>query len=426
MMRPRKTDASQVLGPRQSTAGNHTGEARIEHMYAAAKKIFRLLATGCATVRSHPPVPASLESEVQLPEFPGVRGWGNGLSPSLKESVAAAFRQESAAQPGKATGEPAPSSVDLLVLSGGGDNGAFGAGLLCGWTERGDRPAFKLVSGISTGALMAPFAFLGPRYDGRLKEVYTTISAKNVFRMKSFFSMLTSESITDNQPLAQLIARYIDAQVVADVAADHRQGRRLFAGTTQLDAQRLMIWDLGAIAASGHPQALALFRKVLLASSALPGVFPPVYFQVQAAGQAYEEMHVDGATAAEAITYEHTVQPVAAIQKVEARARQSPRRLFIIRNGKLGPHRQEVKSHLLAIMPRGLATLIKNQSVGDLYRLYYKAREEGFDYHLAIIPEDFQAPQRENFDPAYMNHLFQRGYEMARGGYPWARKPPRL
>lgn len=395
-------------------------------MYAALKKIFRLLMKGCATVRSHPPVPPSLEEKVQVPGFPGVRGWGDALSQSLHESVAEAFRQELAAGPGKPAGELALKSVDVLVLSGGGDNGAFGAGLLCGWTEHGDRPAFKLVTGISTGALMAPFAFLGPTYDGQLKEVYTNISAKNVLKVKNIFSILTSESLADNQPLAELIAKYVNEKMLWDIAAEHRKGRRLFAGTTQLDSQRLMIWDLGAIAASGHPQALALCRKVLRASSALPGIFPPVYFEVQAGEQTYEEMHVDGATAAEAITYEHAVQPLAAIQKIEARAGERPRRLFIIRNGRLRPEWQEVKPHPLAIMPRGLATLIKNQSVGDLYRLYYEAQGDGFDYHLAIIPEDFQAMRREDFDTAYMNQLFKRGYEMARRGYPWAEKPPRL
>jgi predicted acylesterase/phospholipase RssA len=395
-------------------------------MYGALKKIFRLLARGCATVRSRPPLPASLEGEVQVPGFPGVRGWGDALGESLQESVAEAFRQEMAAQPDKPAGELALPGEDVLVLSGGGDHGAFGAGVLCGWTAHGDRPAFKLVSGISTGALTGLFAFLGPAYDGQLKAAYTTISAKNIFKVKNIFSILTSESLADSQPLAELIARFVNEKMLEDIAAGHRQGRRLFAGTTQLDSQRLVIWDQGAIAASGHPQALALFRKILLASAALPGIFPPVYFEVQAGGQTYEEMHVDGATAAEAITYEHAVQPLTAARQLDARAAARPGRLFIIRNGRLRPEWQAVKPHPLAIMPRGLVTLIRYQSVGDLYRLYYQARQDGFDYHLATIPDDFQAPRREDFDPAYMNRLFQRGYEMACHGYPWAKTPPRV
>ncbi len=395
-------------------------------MFETAKKIFRLLVKGGATVRSRPPVPPSLEGQVQVPGFPGVRGWADALGQGLQESMAEALHQELAPQPGKPAGEPARQRVDVLVLSGGGDNGAFGAGLLCGWSEHGDRPPFKLVTGISTGALMAPLAFLGPAYDGPLQEVYTTISAKNVFRAKNIFSILTSESLADNQPLAELIARYVDDRVLEDIAAEHRKGRRLLAGTTQLDSQRPVIWDLGAIAAGGHPRSAALFRKILLASSALPGIFPPVYFEVEAEGQTYEEMHVDGATAAEALTYEYAVQPLAAALKMEEGASGRPRRVFVIRNGRLSPEWQEVKPHPLAILPRALATLIKNQSVGDLYRLYHEARRDGFDYHLAIIPEDFQLKKREDFDPIYMNQLFQLGYETARRGYPWARQPPRL
>lgn len=395
-------------------------------IYVASKKIFRLLVQGCATVRSCSPLPASLEGEVQVPGFPGVRGWGDALSQSFHESVAEARRQELAAQPGKPAGELALKSEDVLVLSGGGDNGAFGAGLLCGWTEHGDRPAFKLVSGISTGALTGFLAFAGPSYDRQLKEAYTTISAKNIFKVKNIFSILTSESLVDSQPLADLIARFANEKMLEDIAVAHREGRRLFVGTSQLDSQRLVIWDLGAVAASGQPQALALFRKILLASSSLPGIFPPVYFEVQAGGQTYEEMHVDGATVGDAITYEHAVQPLATMQKATDRSATRPRRLFIIRNGRLKPEWQRVKPHPLAIMPRGLATLIKNQSVGDLYRLYHESQRDGFDYHLAVIPEDFQVTRQEDFDTAFMNQLFDLGYDMARRGYPWAKKPTQI
>jgi predicted acylesterase/phospholipase RssA len=395
-------------------------------IYTTLKKIFRLLVQGSANVRSRPPLPASLEEQVQVPGFPGVRGWGDSLSQSLQKSLSEAFQQESTAQSSRLAGELAQKSVDVLVLSGGGDNGAFGAGLLCGWTEHGDRPAFKLVNGFSTGALMSLFAFLGPAYDGKLKEAYTTISAQDIFRVKNILGILTSESLADNQPLAELIAKYASEKLLEEIAVEHRKGRRLFASTTQLDSQRLAVWDLGAIAASDHTKASALFREVLLASSALPGIFPPVYIEVQAGGQTYEEMHVDGATAAEAITYEHTVQPLAAVQKAETNAFKRPHRLFIIRNGRLRPDWEEVKPQALSILPRALATLIKNQSVGDIYRLFSEAQRDGFDCHLAIIPDEFQAKRRENFDPAYMNQLFNLGYDMARHGYPWAKKPPRL
>src|SRR3989339_776623 len=192
-----------------------------------SKKFFGFLRKGCPVERPFPPVPPCREEKVTVPGFPGVRGWGNGPGPGLRESLAEALRQELAAQDGKPAGKLALNSEDVLVLSGGSDNGAFGAGLLCGWTEHGDRPTFKLVSGFSTGALIGLFAFLGPTYDGQLKEAYTTISAKNIFRMKKIFSILTSESIADSQPLSELIAKYVNEKMLEDIAAGHRQGRRL-------------------------------------------------------------------------------------------------------------------------------------------------------------------------------------------------------
>lgn len=391
-------------------------------MFTAMKKALRVLVPGWNNGRSLPPVPASLEDQIQLAEFPNVRDWGDRPSLILAKSLEDSFRQELAAQ---AADADAPKTLDVLVLSGGSENGAFGAGILCGWTERGDRPVFKVVTGFSTGALISLFAFLGPAYDDLLKKVFTTISAKDIFTVKNIFSILTSESVADNTPLAEMIAKYTDEKLLAQIATEHLKGRRLFVCTTQLDSQRLVIWDLGAIAASGHSQALALFRKILLASAALPGIFPPVYFKVQAGGQAYEELHVDGATGLEALTYEHAIQPLSA-SRVADPDNDRPRRLFIIRNGQLRPEWQEVKPKVFSIMPLALAALIKNQSVGDLYRLYHESRRDGFDYNLAIIPEDFQNAKREKFDTAYMKALFSLGYDLASQGRSWSKQPPRL
>jgi hypothetical protein len=392
-------------------------------MLTAMKKAFRFLVPGWTNGRTFPPVPAPLEDQVQLPDFPNIRDWGDRPSIILKNSLENSFQQELATQ--AATNAGASDTLDVLVLSGGSDNGAFGAGILCGWTKRGDRPVFKVVTGFSTGALISFFAFLGPAYDDTLKEVFTTVSAKDIFKAKNIFSILTSESLADNRPLADMIAKYTNGKMLDEIAAEHVKGRRLFVSTTQLDSQRLVIWDLGAIAASGQAQAPALFRKILLASSALPGIFPPVYFKVQAGGQTYEELHVDGATGLEALTYEHAIQPLSTSLKADSNGKRLPR-LFIIRNGQLRPEWQDVKSQVFSIMPVALVTMIKNQSVGDLYRLYHESQREGFDYNLAIIPDDFQVLKREKFDTAYMNKLFSLGYEMASRGYPWAKKPPRL
>jgi hypothetical protein len=388
-------------------------------MYNFLKRVLQSLLPNLTRTRSNPPVPAALEEDVRMPGFPNVRDWGDRPSLILRKSLAESWQQELIYE--NETPDKGRAKQDVLVLSGGSDNGAFGAGLLCGWTEHGDRPIFKVITGFSTGALLAILAFLGSGYDKLLKTLFTTISAKDIFKIRNVFSILTSDAIADNRPLADLLARYIDAAILAEIAKQYRRGRRIFVCTTQLSSQRLVVWDLGAIAASQHLQALALLRKILLASAALPGIFPPVYFKVRAGGQTYEEIHVDGAIGMEALTYEHAIEPIVS----SSRANSQGRRLFIIRNGLFRPEWQEIKAKTLTIMPLALVTLIKNQVVGDLYRLYNEALRNGFEYNLAFIPEEFQVGKREKFDTAYMKQLFSLGYEMSRQGYPWANKPPR-
>ena len=254
-------------------------------------------------------MPAALENQVQMPGLPGARAWGDENSKSFEQSAIESFEQEKAANHGKL--EPV---VHVLALSGGGAEGAFGAGILCGWTQSGTRPRFKLVTGISTGALMAPFAFLGPSYDARLKEAYTTISDRDIFQAHSPVAILLwlvnlreLPSLADSRPLAQLVAKIVDAQVLQEIAQEHLKGRRLLMGTTQLDAQRLVIWNMGAIAASGHPQALELFRKIMVASASIPAMFPPQYFAVEAGGEEFQEMHVDGGARVQVMLYEAAI-----------------------------------------------------------------------------------------------------------------------
>jgi predicted patatin/cPLA2 family phospholipase len=379
------------------------------------------LVQGCATVRPRSPLPQALEDKVRVPGFPDdIRAWADQPSESLAKNAVESIKQEGAAYGVKELSEP----VAFLALSGGGDNGAFGAGVLCGWSASGSRPRFKLVTGISTGALIAPFAFLGSEYDPTLR-VYTMVTQKEVFRKKSLLTALWRDSLADTRPLAELIAKYIDASTLQAIAAEHKKGRRLFIGTTQFDAQRLVIWNMGAIAASGHPQALQLFHKVVLASASIPGAFPPQYIEVEAGGKMYKEMHVDGGTTAEVILYEGALMPFAQMEKVMGVGKMNrPKILYIIRNGRIKPDWKKVKPLLMPIAARAIDTLIKTQGVGDLYRLYTFARRDGLDYNLAAIPGDFPPPPKEMFDQNYMNKLFDVAYDMAQKGYPWQKYPP--
>jgi predicted acylesterase/phospholipase RssA len=378
-----------------------------------------LLIQGCAHLKPYNPPPPTIQGQVEVPGFPGVRAWGDEPSESLMQSAREAIEQEKAANHGVL----APV-VYGLALSGGGQDGAFGAGILCGWTQTGKRPQFKLVTGISTGALIAPFAFLGPAYDHVIREAYTTISDKDIYKAHKPLAIVLSitnikpePALTENKPMEQLVARLVDDKVLAEIAKEHRKGRRLLIGTTQMDAQRLVIWNMGAIANSGNPKALELFRKIMVASASIPAFFPPQFFEVEAFGGKYTEMHVDGGVQAEVMLYENAIKPFTI-------GGQRDRKLYIIRNEQVYPQYKKVKPQLKDIAGRAIDSLLKSQGIGDLYRLYTYAKRDDMDYNLAFIPKDFHATSASEFDTAYMNALFNVGYNMACCGYPWTKHPP--
>jgi hypothetical protein len=304
------------------------------------------LSVGCTTISRHT-VPKELVPQATVLDIPDVRDWGDEYSAVLQRSLVESIRQARAINPQGVV--DATGAVNVLALSGGGAHGAFGAGLLRGWSESGTRPAFKIVTGISTGALIAPFAFLGSGYDATLEDFYTTIATKDIYRERSYLAILFDPSaMVDTTPLQKIVAKQVDDKVLAAVAQAHRQGRRLFIGTTNMEADRFVIWDMGAIAASGKPDALELFRQVMLASAAIPVAFPPVYIPVEANGQRYEEMHVDGGTAAQVFFYGFTLDLDAAQRELGIQNRGRVR-LFIVRNGKLTVPWQLVSPHILPI-----------------------------------------------------------------------------
>ena len=310
-----------------------------------------VLAVGCATV-SHNTVPKELISQATVVDMPNVRAWGDTYSTVLQRSLVESIHQARAIDPRGVV--DATGHVNVLALSGGGANGAFGAGLLNGWTAAGTRPVFKLVTGISTGALIAPFAFLGSDYDSTLREFYTTISTKDIYNERSYLAILFDpSSMVDTTPLQTILAKQVNEQVLAEVAQAHQRGRRLFIGTTNMEAGKLVIWDMGAIATSGKPGALELFRKVMLASASIPVAFPAVYIPVVADGKRYEEMHVDGGTATQVFFYGFTLDLHAAAQQAGIQGR-TPMRLYVVRNGKLTVPWQLMLPSILPIAERSL------------------------------------------------------------------------
>ncbi|HTO74591.1 MAG TPA: patatin-like phospholipase family protein [Thermoanaerobaculia bacterium] len=312
------------------------------------------------------------------------------------------------------TGELPP--VSYLAISGGGDNGAFGAGLLNGWTAAGERPTFKLVTGVSTGALIAPFAFLGSAYDSTLKAIYTGISQRDIAIKRSPLWVLFGDAMSDNAPLRKLVRQHVTQQVLDAIADERDKGRTLLVATTNLDARRPVIWNVTEIAATRIPQALGLVQKILIASSAIPGTFPPVMIDVLAGGKAYQEMHVDGGTTAQVFVYPSAMH----LQQIAKRKRT----LYIIRNARLDPEWAQVERRTVPIALRAITCLVQFQGIGDLYTIYTITQRDRMEFNLAFIPPTFDYPHNKFFDTKYMTELFGVGERMAVKGTDWWWKHP--
>jgi hypothetical protein len=316
---------------------------------------------------------------------------------------------------------------DFLALSGGGAHGAFGAGMLCGWSERGDRPNFKVVTGISTGALQATPAFLGPAYDPLLKRVYTEITTADIYRKRSALAAVVADAACDTAPLRRLLDGAIDEQVLAAVAAKHHAGHRLFIGTANMDANEFAIWDMGAIAASGRPDARRRFVDVLVASASVPVLFPPVYFDVEVDGRVCREMHCDGGAEAQVFLRGFMLDVEDALEGAGLTTGEVQGRLFIIRNGRPDdrPGYAAIDPTALSIAEATIEKLFKVSTTASLYRMYVLADRYDVEFNLRFIPQEFDVgfPSLE-FDRAGMNRLFDLGYRMGRDSAEWDRQPP--
>lgn len=369
---------------------------------------------GCANLDRLPAVPAATPKRIttSFAGIPGVRFVPGEDSALVREAWIAQERRFMAAH--------GVRPQHMLALSGGGENGAFGAGLLYGWSQRGDRPEFEYVTGVSTGALIAPLAFLGARYDETLKAVYTTISVEDVARPRPIAGLLSGDALADTTPLAGLIERSLSDAMVAEIAREHRRGRVLLVATTNLDAARPVVWNIGAIADSAHAEAPKIIRRILLASAAIPGAFPPVMFDVDVDGQRRQEMHVDGGATAQFFLYPTDIPLRAAPPDLRARRRVA----WVIRNGRVSETPEQTARGLLPIAQRSISTLITANSMGDIYRTYLTLVRDGISFNLAVIGADFSHAATAPFDRAYMNALFEHGRRKMVDGSPWLSAPP--
>jgi predicted acylesterase/phospholipase RssA len=382
-----------------------------------------LPACGTVVPRQTPP-DAFVAEKAIVPGLETVRFWGDEiptgpLVDELRKRLPHLPRSSSFTR--TADGRPI---IEYLALSGGGPDGAFGAGLLAGWTRHGGRPEFEVVTGISAGSIIAPFAFLGPRYDRQLQEIWTQYETSELLTAQILPALFGGPSFADTTPLANLVARYVDRRLLRAIAAEYRRGRLLLIGTTNIDAQRPVIWNMGEIAASSHPGAVELFRKVIMASAAIPGAFPPVHFAVESNGQTFDEMHVDGG-----VTRQVFIAPVQVrLKEFDALYGdlKPVRRIFVINNGKVSPEFEPVKPTAISIAARSITTLSKIHGEGDIYRIWRMARDAGADFNLAAIPARFDVKAKQAFDPEYQRALYKIGYEMGLAGGSWTKLPADL
>jgi len=308
---------------------------------------------------------------------------------------------------------PKDGRMDVLVLSGGGSDGAFGAGILNGWSERGDRPEFEVVTGVSTGALIATLAFLGPDYDPVLKRVFTTSRDQDIMKGRGVFGVLKG-SVYSRAPLEAQIASVVDQAVIDKVAAEHRKGRRLYVLTTNLDTGIPGVWDMGELANSSDPQKLDLYRALLAASAAIPGAFPPVYLPNK---DGTVSTHVDGG-----------VKNPFAFRGWMIDNGVKERHVWAVTNGGIRPVSTSgpVGANLNSILARTVGEMLKSLTFKNLIQIYTQAWNVGAKFHLAYVMPPEPETDPIEFDPVAMTRLFEYGRAQAQSGKAWVSEPPFL
>jgi hypothetical protein len=334
------------------------------------------------------------EDAAVIPGIPDARVWGDSES-------------EFARLLPQATGP-------WLAISGGGSDGAYGAGVLAGWSEAGTRPEFAVVTGVSIGALIAPFAFLGPRYDEDLRKNFTAIGAADIFEDRT-----TRDSLFDYWPLKRLIEQRVTAPLLSEIAAEHARGRRLLVATTNLDAGRRVIWNMGAIAARGE-QGLKLFRDVLLASSSIPGFFSPVAIEVDANGKKFQELHGDGTLTAPFFVVPETML------SAHSTSRAPFGQLYVLVNSKLGPEFKMPDRNIPGVLGRSIGVALTAALRVEVMLVHAGAQRHGIALRIAYVDPAFDHPSRGPFDGKYMQALYEVGIAAGKKGTAFGDTLPEL
>jgi len=367
---------------------------------------------GCATTGMRSPVPVELAGIAQIHQEDTsptpIRYWADDPDPKRRDPALDKRIEQHLVKVAR------KDKLDFLALSGGGYNGAFGVGYLTGWSARGDRPQFDFVSGISVGALIAPFAFLGSDYDANLLAAFDHLSTSRERGAGVIGVLFGAGGIESSGPIQDAIATIINEKTLAIIAAEHNKGRRLLIGTTNLDAEKPVVWDIGAIANSNIPHKMALVRKILLASAAVPGIYPPVLIEVEANGEHYDELHVDGSVTQQILLVPQHIRVPDVRTKSGAPAK---RQLYVIYNGNISPTYEPVKADAFTVLRHSVPTFIKYLGRGDITRMRAVAEKNNAHYKLAAVPATFRTKDEFPPDADYLDELIKLGFKLGEEGY---------
>lgn len=383
-----------------------------------------VLIAGCTAPVQHRPMSAAAYEKNLKDDLGLYRFWADQRPKNFEKGLAEQAKILRKRFPGAvgAASETAPLSA-MLAISGGGANGAFTAGLLKGWSESGKRVPFRVVTGVSTGALIAPFAFLGPDFDDVLLDIYSTSQRERIFEWDIVSGLLGGSGITDTAPLRAHIKKYVTPEIIEAIADQSRLGRALFIITTNFDANRAVVWNIGAIARLRGAAAAPLIHDVMLASASVPVVAPPVPIEVKVNGEIFTELHVDGGLSHQVFAYPAQIS-IAEIEKLTGLKFRNE--IFLIRNSNAQAGYSPAPTDVVSIASRTMNALLDNQGASSVEQVYYLTRRDGVKFHMIEIPPAFQANGSHEFDLVYMRQLLNLGRDIGRTGDFWYDKPPAL
>ena len=312
---------------------------------------------------------------------------------------------------------PGEEPFRILALSGGGAEGAFGAGALVGLGRSGALPQFSVVTGVSAGALIAPYAFLGPEWHRQLTDAYTSGRAEHLLQTRGF-GVIFGSSAYRGSPLEHLVEHYLSDELIEAVAREAASGRLLLVATTNVNSGETVVWDLGSIAMNGGDHAKALFRDVLVASASVPGLFPPVIIRVQEHGALFTEAHVDGTATAPFLV------PAGLIQQPPAHdSSPRPTDVYVIVDGRLSEEPRSVELRFRPILSRSISVGLTHMMRTTLELTATSAEHDGAHFEYSAIPVAYGYLASFDFRTSTMRPLFEYGYDCARAGQLWISSP---